>query len=352
LLGFILHPSSFILQIMVRLKDIAARACRSIMTLSKALRGARDVSPTTRARVKQLAEQMGYVPNSAAQGLVTRTTRLLGVVISSITNPILTRVVHAIEEHAHESGYDLIVAHTANNTEREEVSIRRLLSRRVDGMFLSPVYRIEPEARVYQELRARGTPVVLLGHPAPFCAGFPGVSVDDLIAGYALTKHLLGLGHQRIAFLSGRLVSPWAQERLEGYRRALREAGRPVDPTLIRHADFREPGGFEAMRSLLDAHPAPDAVFVANNLMAVGALECLAAEGMRVPEDIGIVCFDVIPWADLVRPSLTTVVQPTYELGRTAALLLLDRISSPTRAPSLVTLPTELRVRDSSVPRP
>src|SRR5437773_2068446 len=104
---------------MVRLKDIAARAGVSIMTVSKALRGAKDVSPTTRARVKLLAEEMGYVPNSAAQGLVTRTTKLLGGVVSSITNPVLTRVVRALEEHAHEAGYDLIVAHTMNNTERE-----------------------------------------------------------------------------------------------------------------------------------------------------------------------------------------------------------------------------------------
>src|ERR1041385_5909371 len=136
---------------MVRLKDIAARAGVSIMTVSKALREAKDVSPTTRARVRQLAAQMGYVPNVAAQGLVTRTTKMFGAVISSITDPIFARVVLALEERASEAGYDLIIAHTMDNPEREESCLRRLMARRVDGVFISPVYRIEPQARVYQE---------------------------------------------------------------------------------------------------------------------------------------------------------------------------------------------------------
>ncbi len=212
---------------MVRLKDIAERAGVSVMTVSKALRAEPDVSPTTRARIKALAQEMGYVPDSTAQGLRSRTSRLLGVVISSITNPLFTRVVRAIEEQAYQAGYDVIIAHTFNDTAREHTCIRRLLSRRVDGLFISPVYRMETEAHIYQELLTRGTPTVLLGHPAAFCSAFPGVSSDDLLAGYHITKHLLGLGHKRIAFLAGRLVAPWAQERLEGYRRAMEIADSP-----------------------------------------------------------------------------------------------------------------------------
>ena len=165
------------------------------------------------------------------------------------------------------------------------------------------------------------------------------------------TSHLVAGRYERIACITGPRRVSTAAGRLSGYRRALREAGIPFEHALVRYADFREAGRYAAMESLLDGDRVPAAVFVANNLMAVGALECLAARGLRVPEDIGIVGFDDIPWADLVRPSLTTVVQPTYELGRTAALLLLERISSPARAPSLVTLPTELRIRESSAPR-
>ena len=152
---------------MVRLKDIALRAGVSVMTVSKVLRDAPDISAATKARVRQLAGEMGYVPDTAAQGLRSRTTKLFGLVISAATNPVFARVLMAIEEQAHELGYDVIFAHSLNQPEREEAVIRRLLSRRVDGLFLSPVYRLEPTAPIYQELTRRQTPTVLLGHRAP-----------------------------------------------------------------------------------------------------------------------------------------------------------------------------------------
>src|SRR5437773_3506678 len=156
---------------MIRLKDIAEKAGVSIMTVSKVLRDTPDISPATKARVRQLAEQMGYMPDSVAQGLRNRTTRLFGLVISATTNPIHARVVMGIEEKAHELGYDVILAQSLNIPEREEHVIRRLLSRRVDGIFINPVYRLDPTAAIYQELTRRRTPTVLLGHRAPFCDG-------------------------------------------------------------------------------------------------------------------------------------------------------------------------------------
>src|SRR5664279_5507165 len=170
---------------MTRLKDIAQRAGLAVMTVSKALRDKPDISAATKARVKLLAQQMGYVPDSTAQGLRTRTTRLFGLVVSSMTNPIYSRVVVAIEERAFELGYGVLLAHTLNNPEREEVSLRRLLGRRVDGLFISPVYRMAAEAPIYQELIARRIPTVLLGHPAPFCSQFVSVESDDLLGSYA-----------------------------------------------------------------------------------------------------------------------------------------------------------------------
>ena len=217
---------------MVRLKDIAERAGVSIMTISKALRDEPDVSEATKSRIKLLARQMGYVPDSAAQGLRNRTTKLFGVVIPSTTNPIFARIMLAIEDQAHQAGYDLVVAHTHNLLEREENCIRRMMSRRVDGMYIAPVYRLEPEAPVYHELLARRTPDVLLGHPAQFCAQFIAIVVDELLAGHAAAQHLLKLGHRRIAFLTGPASAPWANERFEGYHRALREAGLDVDERL------------------------------------------------------------------------------------------------------------------------
>src|SRR5689334_20516234 len=218
---------------MVRLKDIAERAGVSLMTVSKALRDEPDVSESTKVRLKLLAQQMGYVPDSSAQGLRTRTTKLFGLVVSSLTNPIFSRVVLAIEERAYELGYQVLLAHSLNIPEREEAAVLRMLSRRVDGLFISPVYRIATEARIYQELAARRIPTVLLGHSAPFCAQFPSVASDDQQGSYSATQHLLKLGHQRIAFLGGPAATPWSRERFEGYRMALREAGMDVDEKLV-----------------------------------------------------------------------------------------------------------------------
>ena len=218
---------------MVRLKDIAAQAGVSVMTVSKCMRGASDISAETKTRIKVLAQQMGYMPDSMAQGLRNRSTKLLGLVLSTVTNPIFARTVSAIEEGAHEMGYDLILAHSLNIQEREEACIRRLLSRRVDGLFIFPVYRLAPTAPIYEELWHRQTPTVILGQRAPFCSQFFNVETDDQNGSYLMTKHLLELGHKKIAFLAGTGGSPWAQERLDGYRRALREAEIEPDDRLV-----------------------------------------------------------------------------------------------------------------------
>ena len=157
---------------MVRLKDIAQLTSVSVMTVSKALRDEPDVSAETKAKIKALAQQLGYVPDSSAQGLRTKTSKLFGLVIPAATNPVYARLVYAIEERAYELGYDVLFAQTLNKPEREETCLRRLLSRRVDGVFLTPVYRFEAEARIYQEIVARKIPTVLLGSPAPFCKSF------------------------------------------------------------------------------------------------------------------------------------------------------------------------------------
>ena len=177
---------------MIRLKDIALRAGVSVMTVSKVLRDAPDVSAGTKLRIRKLAEEMGYTPDSMAQGLRNRTTKLFGLVVSAATNPIFARVVMAIEEQAHQLGYDVIMAHSLNQPEREASVIRRMLSRRVEGLFLTPVYRMEPTAPIYDELSKRGVPTVLLGHRAPFCQGF--VNVETVLTADGQRPTLLAAG--------------------------------------------------------------------------------------------------------------------------------------------------------------
>jgi len=333
---------------MVRLKDIAERAGVSIMTVSKALRGERDVSEATRSRIKALAQQMGYVPDSAAQGLRSRTSKTLGVVISSITNPIFARVVRAIEERAHEAGYDLFIAQTFNNTEREETCIRRLVARRVDGLLISPVYRIEAEAKVYLELLTGGTPTVLIGPPAPFCSAFPSVSSDDSLAAYNVTRHLLELGHKRIAVLTGRLVAPWAQERLEGHRRALREANLDVDERLFFTAGATIEDGVKTGLQLLNENCEASAVQAVNDLVAVGCARALMQQGLRIPQDISVAGFGNIRVSEHFRVPLTTVRQPKYRLGIAAMETMLKVLRRDRVEPRR--LPAELIIRESTAP--
>ena len=316
------------------------------MTVSKALRDEPDVSAATKSRLKALAHQLGYVPDSSAQGLRTKTTKLFGLVIPSITDPIFARIVFAIEERAHELGYDILLAHTLNQSEREEQCIRRLLSRRVDGLFISPVYRFAAEARIYQEISARKTPVVLLGQPAPFCKTLPGAEVEEQIASYNVTQHLLKLGHKRIAYLTGPQVAPWAHERFEGYRRALREANLDVDDKLVFQAGGTIDDGTKAALQMLNENCGATAIQAVNDLVAIGCASTLMTQGLKVPGDISIAGFGNILLTEHFRVPLTTVRQPKYRLGVAAVEMMMQQI----RGERVQTqrLPGELLEREST----
>jgi DNA-binding LacI/PurR family transcriptional regulator len=333
---------------MVRLKDIAQLVGVSVMTVSKALRDEPDVSAATKAKIKKLALDMGYVPDSSAQGLRTRTTKLFGLVIPSTTNPIYARIVFALEERAFELGYDLLIAHTLNKPEREDYVLRRLLSRRVDGLFITPVYRFEAEARIYQEIAARKIPTVLLGSPAPFCRNFPAIEIEELVASYNLTKHLVGLGHKKIAYLTGPTTAPWAHERFEGYRRALREVGLEVDDKLVFQSGATIEDGVKATLQMLNEGCQPTAIQAVNDLVAIGCAETLLNQGVKIPEDISIAGFGNVLSAEYYRVPLTTVRQPKHRLGVAAVEKMMKLIHG--EPVEFKRLPAELEIRRSTAP--
>ena len=335
---------------MVRLKDIAGKANVSVMTVSKALRNAPDVSAETKTRIKLLAQQMGYVPDRFAQALRTRESKLFGLVISAMTNPVYSRVVLAIEERAYELGYDVLLAHTLNNTDREEACVRRLLSRRVDGLFIAPVYRMSSEARVYQEILVTKTPTVVLGHTAPFCASFANVETDDLLASYAVTQHLIKLGHKRIAFFAGPPATPWTQERFEGYRRALREYGIDVDDKLVFQAGRTIEDGAKAALQMINETKGITAVQAINDMVAVGCVETFLQQGIQVPEQLSVAGFGNILLGEHSRVPLTTVRQPKFTLGNAAVDSMLKLLRGETAEPKR--LPAELIVRASTAAAP
>lgn len=318
------------------------------MTVSKALRNAPDISAGTKARIKVLAGEMGYVPDSAAQNLRSRTSKLFGLVIPSINNPIFVRMASAIEDRTRELGCDLILAHTHNQMEREETSIRRLLSRRVDGLFVSPVYRMAPTAPIFEELKRRNTPTVILGHRTPFCQNFANVESDDLGGSFAATSHLLELGHKRIAFFSGPLGSPWAQERLEGYRRALRTAQIEPDDKLVFTAGATVDEGEKAALQLIDESVKVSAVQAVNDLVAIGAANLFLNQGYRIPQDISVVGFGNILASEYFRVPLTTLRHPKYRLGDAAVDCMLQLLAG--EKPETRRLPANLVIRNSTAP--
>jgi LacI family transcriptional regulator len=331
---------------MTRLKDIAQRAGLAVMTVSKALHDKPDVSAATKTRVKLLAQQMGYLPDSTAQALRTRETRLFGLVISSMTNPIHARIALAIEQRAYELGYDVLLAHTLNVPDREEACLRRMLSRRVSGLFISPVYQLAAEVPIYQELMARRVPAVLLGHTTPFCNQFVNVASDDLLASYAVTRHLLDLGHKRIAFLAGPLATPWTQERFEGYRRALREAGLEVDDRLVFQAGRTIEDGAKAALQMINESSNATAVQAVNDVVAVGCAETLLSQGLKIPEDISVAGFGNILLGAHFRVPLTTTRQPKFRLGAAAVNAMQELLHG--HRPDPKRLPAELIVRAST----
>jgi LacI family transcriptional regulator len=331
---------------MVRLKDIAKIAGVSVMTVSKALRDAPDVSEATGAKLKKLALDMGYVPDSSAQGLRTKTTKLFGLVIPATTNPIYARMVYAIEERAHELGYDVLLAQTLNQPAREDLCLRRLLSRRVDGLFITPVYRFEAEARIYQEIVARSVPTVLLGAPAPFCKNFASIEIEELVASYNVTKHLLAFGHKKIAYLTGPPAAPWAHERFEGYRRALREANIEVDDKLVfQSGSTLEDGGMAALQ-ILNEGCHPTAIQAVSDLVAIGCAEVLLRQGLKIPGDVSLAGFGNILAAEFYRVPLTTVSQPKFRLGIAAVEAMVKLIHG--ESVQLKRLPAELVERQST----
>lgn len=331
---------------MIRLRDIAQRAGVSVMTVSKALRDAPDVSAATKGRIKLLAQQLGYVPDSSAQGLRTRTTRLFGLAIAAMTNPVFSRVILAIEQGAHELGYDVLLAHTHNQPEREEAAVRRMLSRRVDGLFIAPVYRLDSEARIYRELQARGVPTVVLGHTAPFCEQFVNVASDDLAASARATHHLLDMGHKRIAFLAGPSATPWTAERLDGYRRALREAGMEADDKLVFQAGWTVDDGAKAALQMLNESSDATAVQAVNDLAAVGCLDVLLQQHLSIPRDISVVGFGNILLSEHCRVPLTTLRQPKFRLGQAAVEVMKALLGGQRPEPRRLT--ADLLVRASS----
>ncbi|HEX6077946.1 MAG TPA: LacI family DNA-binding transcriptional regulator [Micromonosporaceae bacterium] len=328
---------------MATIYDVARRAEVSAATVSRVLNGHSSVDPQLAERVRVAVAELDYRPSALARNLRRSRTSLWAVIISDVGNPFFTSLVRGVEDVAQSSGYSVVLCNSDEDPDKEANYVSVALAEQVAGVIMSPSGQPAAAARLLDA----ETPLVLIDRELPDVRA-DSVLVDNEHGAAEATAHLLSGGYQRIACVTGPASVSTARRRLRGYQLAIADGGGSYDESLVRYGDFRETGGYQAMAGLLDLPEPPDAVFVANNLMAVGALECLRARGVTVPDQIGVVGFDDLPWSDLVRPPLTTVSQPTYELGQVAAQLLTERINDRSREPTTVVLKTELHVRATS----
>ncbi len=335
---------------LLTIKDVARLADVSVGTASAVINGKPGVSPELVERVQHAAEVLDYHPNHVARSLKVRQTQTIGMVIPDVTNPFFADVMRGVEDGARRSGYSVIFCNSSEDPELERHHLAMLFSRRVDGVLLAPTDSHAAQDR----LTRRRFPLVFFDRlPADFTGA--AVVVDNLTASRDAIRHLIGLGHKRIAIVAGRLNLSNGLERVEGFRHALQEAHLPVREDYLRYGDFRLDSGYKCGLELMRLPSPPTAIFCCNNKMTLGVMRALGELSIPCPERVSVLGFDDFDWAASFSPRLTTIAQPAYQMGKTAVELLLTRFSRANRSAGptehkIVTLQAELRVRDSTAP--
>ncbi|WPB96114.1 LacI family DNA-binding transcriptional regulator [Streptomyces malaysiensis] len=330
---------------MVTIHDVARAAGVSPATVSRVFNGGK-VTPARALSVQEAAAALGFAPNRVARSLRKQRSSVIALIIPDIENPFFTSLARGVEDAAQRTSLSVVLCNSDEDTEKERRYLEVALGEQMAGVIVAAASYDETDLG---PLTDRGVPVVAVDR-RPRDAEVDAVRVDNHHGGEVATRHLLQAGYRRIACITGPEGASTSEQRLAGHRAALSAAqgsAAAADNTCIRHADFRVEGGRVAMRELLALPEPPDAVFVANNLMTIGVLDALGEAG-RTPPGVGVLSFGDVPWASLVRPSLTAVELPSYELGRTAADLLLQRRDGSLSPVQTVVLRTKLLVREST----
>ena len=332
----------------ITLEQVARSARVSRATASRVVNGDRRVSQPAREAVQEAVRALGYVPNRAARSLVTRRSDSVAVVIPEPSaqlfgDPFFPRILRGISDALADESMQLILLMPQARTDEDRVE-RYLGAGHTDGVMLISLHGADP---LPAALRRYGIPIVVGGRPP--ADGLTYVDVDNRAGAAGAVQHLADGGRRRIATVAGPQDMSAGVDRLLGYHDRLSEAGAGADAGMVEIADFTHEGGRAAMERLLDRHPNLDAVFVASDLMAVGAFAALRAAGRSIPDDVAVVGFDDSQLATTTQPNLSSVRQPIEEMGREMTQLLMQEIRSPDRAPRRVILDTQLIVRGSSV---
>ncbi len=353
----------------VTIREVAEAAGVSVSTVSHVLNDYGDISPDTEQRVRQVMKELNYYPSSLARRMTKKRSYLFQLLLFSVEglhHPFFYEVTCGITEEVEKAGYELLLSVKDAEDQRWRDSLRRCYEAKVEGLIVMGTL---PGTELFEEIRASGIPTVFIDIP------YEGpratyVSSDNIGGAGTATKHLISLGHRRIAFLDGYDLKDQAflqqtptssangldaslpmwgisEARRAGYAEALRAHGIPFDPSLLYYGSFTQQGAKDAVSRLLEDHPDVTAIFAISDVMAFGAMKAVRESGLRVASDVAIVGYDDIKSASYVRPALSTIKQDGEEMGRSAVREILRLIGDPARVPTEVILPVELVVRES-----
>ncbi|EMD9274933.1 ribose operon transcriptional repressor RbsR [Cronobacter malonaticus] len=327
------------------MKDVARLAGVSTSTVSHVINKDRFVSEAIRLRVEDAIRTLNYAPSALARSLKLNQTRTIGMLITASSNPFSSELVRGVERSCFERGYSLVLCNTDGDEQRMNRNLETLLQKRVDGLLLLCTETHQPSPAIMKRYPA--IPTVMMDW-SPFDGGSDVIQDNSLLGGDIATRYLIDKGYTRIACVTGPLDKTPARLRLEGYRTAMQRAGLPVAEGYEVIGDFEFAGGLRAMQSLLALPEPPQAVFMGNDAMAVGAYQALYQAGLRIPQDIALVGYDDIELASYMTPPLTTIHQPKDELGELAIDVLIHRMAQPELQQQRLQLTPVLTVRGSA----
>jgi DNA-binding LacI/PurR family transcriptional regulator len=333
---------------MPNMKQIADMAGVSLGTVSHVLNDTAHVREPLRKRVLEAVETLGYQPSQLARGLRRDKTNMLGMVIPDVTNPFFPAVVRGAEDIAFANGYRLVLCNTDNDHEKELAHLNELRTYLPSGLIVIPSSFSDLTVQAERYRRA-GTAVVCIDRLPKRWNG-DSVTVANEQGAYAATRHLIKIGHKRLAAITGPLHLTNAKQRLDGFYRALSESKLTVAPEYLHETTFERAGGYTKARLILKLLPPPTAIFAGNDMIALGVIQAIRELGLHCPKDVSVMGFDDLDFAELISPSLSSVSQSGYQLGATAARSLMDRLNGDDGPPKHLVLETQLKIRDSVAP--
>ncbi|WP_027409626.1 catabolite control protein A [Anoxybacteroides tepidamans] len=328
----------------VTIYDVAREANVSMATVSRVVNGNPNVKPSTRKKVLEAIERLGYRPNAVARGLASKKTTTVGVIIPDISSIFFAELARGIEDIATMYKYNIILSNSDQNKEKELHLLNTMLAKQVDGIVFMGGNITHEHVSEFQK-----SPVpIVLAATIEQNEAIPSVNIDYEQAAFEAVNHLLDKGHTRIAYVTGPADDPVNQKKLSGYRRAFTERGLAYDEALVIEGDYSYDSGIEAYEKMMELENKPTAVFAGTDEMALGVIHGAQDHGIHVPEQIEVVGFDNTRLATMVRPRLTTVVQPMYDIGAVAMRLLTKYMNKESVENHIVVLPHRIEYREST----